>query len=73
MNESALGAAFRALVNSRPVQETGAEMRRLGVQGSMEVANALFSGHAFTPYGPGQWPSAEREGARQQQQRGMHM
>lgn len=35
--------------------ETGAELKRLGVQGSMELSNALFNGSAFVPYGPGQY------------------
>ena len=37
------------------VPETGAELKRLGVQGQMELANALFNGNAFVPYGPGQY------------------
>jgi hypothetical protein len=37
------------------LQEVGAEVRRLGTQGSMEFASALFNGHAFVPYGPGQY------------------
>ena len=42
------------------VPEVGAELKRLGVQGQMETANALFSGSAFVPYGPGQYtPSQE--------------
>ena len=36
------------------VSEIGAEMKRLGVQGQMELASAIFNGHAFVPYGPGQ-------------------
>jgi hypothetical protein len=36
------------------VSEIGAEMKRLGVQGQMEMASAIFNGHAFVPYGPGQ-------------------
>lgn len=47
-------------------REIGAELHRLGVQGSMELASALFNGHAFVPYGPGQWKDAEREGSQQQ-------
>ena len=65
-----VGERFRALVNSRPVQEIGAEMKRLGVQGSMEIANALYSGQAFTPYGPGAYTQKPNQA---QQQRGMHM
>lgn len=32
-----------------------AELNRLGTQGSMESASALFNGHGFVPYGPGQY------------------
>ena len=40
--------------------EVGAEMSRLGTQGAMEMAQALFNEAAFTPYGPGQYtPSPE--------------
>jgi hypothetical protein len=39
---------------SNAISEIGAEMKRLGVQGQMEAASALFNGHAFVPYGPGQ-------------------
>ncbi len=35
--------------------EVGAELSRLGTQGAMEMAQALFNGAAFTPYGPGQY------------------
>jgi hypothetical protein len=35
--------------------EIGAEMSRLGKQGALEMAQALFNGAAFTPYGPGQY------------------
>jgi hypothetical protein len=31
------------------------ELGRLGVQGQMEMASALFNGSAFVPYGPGQY------------------
>ena len=39
---------------SNALPEIGAELKRLGVQGQMEAASALFNGHAFVPYGPGQ-------------------
>lgn len=46
-----------------------AEGSRLGTQGSMELASALFSGHGFVPYGPGQYtPSPTQE---HQQDRGI--
>lgn len=51
------------------VPEVAAEAKRSVTQGSMETASALFSGHSFVPYGPGQYtPSNEQQ---QQQQRGM--
>jgi hypothetical protein len=36
------------------VSDVKAEAKRLGVQGQMEAASAIFNGHAFVPYGPGQ-------------------
>jgi hypothetical protein len=37
-----------------------AELSRLGTQGAMELASALFNGSTFVPYGPGQYtPSPE--------------
>ena len=40
--------------------DLAAETNRLGTQGSMELANALFNGTGFVPYGPGQYmPSPE--------------
>lgn len=50
-------------------REMGSELHRLSVQGSMELASALFNGHAFVPYGPGQWKGPEREGAQQGQEK----
>lgn len=44
------------------VPEVGAELSRLGTQGSMELASALFGNGAFVPYGPGQYtPSIEHD------------
>jgi hypothetical protein len=41
--------------------EVSAEAHRLGIQGSMELASALFNGRAFVPYGPGQYtPTPEQ-------------
>lgn len=43
------------------VPEAKAELSRLGTQGSMELASALFNGNGFVPYGPGQYtPSVEQ-------------
>ena len=39
--------------------DIGAELGRLGVQGQMEMASALFNGSAFVPYGPGQYTPSE--------------
>jgi hypothetical protein len=47
-----IGQAAPGLSNALP--EIGAELKRLGVQGQMESASALFNGNAFVPYGPGQ-------------------
>ena len=44
------------------VPDVKAEMSRLGTQGAMELASALFNGSAFVPYGPGQYtPSPEHQ------------
>ena len=43
-------------------QESGAELSRLGTQGSAELAGALFNGHAYVPYGPGQSASEPEHG-----------
>jgi hypothetical protein len=49
--------------------EIGAELKRLGVQGQMELANGLFNGNAFVPYGPGQYtPTPEQTSASEQAQ-----
>lgn len=40
---------------NRFLNESKNELKRLGTQGSMELANALFNGSAFVPYGPGQY------------------
>jgi hypothetical protein len=49
--------------------ELAAELKRLGTQGQMEFASALFNGNAFVPYGPGQYtPSHEPEHQHGQEQ-----
>ncbi len=46
--------------------EVSAEMSRLGTQGQMEFASALFHGSAFVPYGPGQYtPTPEQPDVQQ--------
>ena len=48
------------------VPEAKAEISRLGTQGAMELASALFGGHGFVPYGPGQYtPTPQHEHGRQ--------
>lgn len=51
---SEMKEVFKQIMESGPVQEIGAELGRLGVQGQAEAANALFNGSAFVPYGEGQ-------------------
>ena len=51
---------FKGIKNFVP--ESKAEFKRLGIQGQSELANALFNGSAFVPYGPGQYtPDVEQE------------
>ena len=43
------------------LKDIGTEMTRMGVQGQMELASALFGNGAFVLYGPGQYtPSSEK-------------
>jgi hypothetical protein len=44
---------------SNILSDIGSELGRLGVQGQMEAASALFNGSAFVPYGPGQYTPSE--------------
>ncbi len=37
------------------------EFGRLGRQGAMELASALFNGRAFTPYGPGAYTKDSKD------------
>jgi hypothetical protein len=37
-------------------------LSRLGKQGALEMAQALFNGAAFTPYGPGQYTPTPQVG-----------
>ncbi|HEY4364937.1 MAG TPA: hypothetical protein VGN17_28490 [Bryobacteraceae bacterium] len=55
-----LKAAKQAAITAVPsLEHFGSDLwnegARLVTQGSMEFASALFSGHAFVPYGPGQY------------------
>jgi hypothetical protein len=59
--------ALPGLKNFGP--EVKAELNRLGTQGSMELASALFNEHGFVPYGPGQYtPSPEQSQSHENQQ-----
>lgn len=61
-----LNALAPGLKNAGP--EVSAELSRLGTQGAMEMAQALFNGAAFTPYGPGQYtPTPELNQGGQEQ------
>jgi hypothetical protein len=51
--KEAITAIAPGLENVGP--QVSAELSRLGTQGAMEMAQALFNGAAFTPYGPGQY------------------
>ena len=54
------------------VPEAGAELSRLGTQGAMELASALFGNGAFVPYGPGQYtPSVEKTNAEPDMEQGI--
>ena len=56
----------------RVFEEVGTEARRLTVQGSAELASALFSGQGYVPYGSGQSLDLKKanEGADNAAQRG---
>lgn len=54
------------------VPEAKAEMSRLGTQGSMELASALFNGSGFVPYGPGQYTPSITPGKDDPQQEQQH-
>lgn len=42
------------------IADIKSEIKRLGTQGAMELAHALFAGSAFTPYGPGQYTPEDK-------------
>jgi hypothetical protein len=54
------------------LHDVGSEMKRLVVQGQMELTSTLFTGQAFVPYGPGQWSGPGREGGPEHGQQDMH-
>ncbi|MBC7820634.1 MAG: hypothetical protein IAG10_27430 [Planctomycetaceae bacterium] len=53
----AMGQGLQSNLLEGPAQGK-AELSRLGTQGTMELASALFSGNGFVPYGPGQYTPA---------------
>jgi hypothetical protein len=61
-----LAAMAPGLKNIGP--QVGAELSRLGTQGAAEMAQALFNGAAFTPYGQGQIPATADLGKESQEQ-----
>jgi hypothetical protein len=69
-----LKAAKDAVLSAAPglkdfAADVKAEASRMGVQGAMELASALFGTSAFVPYGPGQYtPQASQEHPSQEPQ-----
>ena len=57
---------FALTTLSNATKEIGSELSRLGTQGSMEAASAIFNGHAFVPYGPGQYTPDSPDAAKTQ-------
>ena len=68
MAQENLGERFMEVLKGRILPEIGAEAKRLGTQGSMEIASLLFNGHGFVPYGPGQYTPSVDEAAKGQEQ-----
>jgi hypothetical protein len=50
------------------VPEVGAELNRQVTQGSLETAQVIYNGAAFTPYGPGQYTPTTEAGKGNQEQ-----
>ena len=55
------------------VSDIGSELSRLGVQGQMEAAAALFNGNAFVPYGPGAYSNKPEQEQQQTQEQGREL
>ncbi len=67
------GAMYPGLTLEKLRQDISVELKRLGVQGSAEIAAALFSeSNAFVPYGRGQWPGKPGQDAAQLGMDGEH-
>lgn len=59
--KDAVQAIAPGLSLNKMLSDVGSELERLGVQGQMELASALWTGNAFVPYGPGQYtPTPEQ-------------
>jgi hypothetical protein len=52
--------------------EVAAEFKRLGTQGAMELASALFNGHGFVPYGPGQYTPTPEHAPQMEHEQASH-
>ena len=52
------------------VNDVKGEASRMGTQGTMELASALFGEKAFVPYGPGQYTPSHQEGKDHQHESG---
>jgi hypothetical protein len=55
---------------TRMAREVGTELKRQLIQGSAELAQALYTGHAFVPYGAGQQLNTQQQQHMQQMARG---
>ena len=58
MNEQ---LARRTTGKNGVIKDISNEIKRLGTQGAMELAHVLFTGSAFTPYGPGQYDPKDKK------------
>ena len=68
----AVGQSIGNTLANDVLPDISAEMGRMGTQGTMELAAALFNGNGFVPYGPGQYtPQPEQEHAPEQERGGM--
>jgi hypothetical protein len=71
--KEALQTIAPGLNGEKFVKEVGQELHRLGVQGTAELAAALFSeSNIFVPYGRGQWPGRSGQEANQAGMDGPH-
>ena len=64
--QEAIQAIAPGLKNLIP--DVKAEMSRMGTQGAMELASAIFNGDGFVPYGPGQYTPTPEHGLENHEQ-----